>query len=147
MIYAPMQVIAGVIPDGYKGIAGFFGIKGSVKEGMKQMQGFVNSNDPTARFFFNEAAFYYCYLLFYIQNEPQEAFQFIQTKQLDVVNNHLFAYMAANLALNNKQTDYAESIIRNRSLAAGYLETPVWDYEMAFVKLHQLRMTEAIYLF
>ncbi|TKK71531.1 tetratricopeptide repeat protein [Ilyomonas limi] len=147
MIYAPMQVVVGVIPDGYKGIAGLFGLKGSVKEGMKQMQGFVNSNDPTAKFFFNEAAFYYCYLLFYIQNEPQQAFQFIKQNKLDVVNNHLFAYMTANLALNNKQTDYAESIIRNRSSATGYLETPVWDYEMAFVKIHQLQLPEAIYYF
>ena len=147
MIYAPMQVIVGVIPDGYKGIAGIFGLKGSVKEGMKQMQGFVNSNDATARFFFNEAAFYYCYLLFYIQNEPQQAFQFIKQNKLDVVNNYLFAYMTANLALNNKQTDYAESIIRNRSAATGYLEIPVWDYEMAFVKIHQLQLPEAIFYF
>ena len=147
MIYAPMQVIVGVIPDGYKGVASFFGLKGSVKEGMKQMQGFVNSNDPTARFFFNEAAFYYCYLLFYIQNEPQQAFQFIKQNKLDVINNHLFAYMTANLALNNKQTDYAESVIKNRSAAPGYLDTPVWDYEMAFVKIHQLQLPEAIFYF
>lgn len=144
MIYAPMQVVVGVIPDGYKGIASLFGLKGSVKEGMKQMEGFVNSNDPAARFFFNEAAFYYCYLLSYIQNEPQQAFQFIKQHKLDVVNNYLFAYMAANLALNNKQTDYAESVIENRSTAPGYLETPVWDYEMAFVKIHQLKLAEAI---
>src|SRR5207245_10927796 len=58
-----------------------------------------------------------------------------------------FAYMTANLSLNNKQTDYAESVIRNRSLAAGYLETPVWDYEMAFVKIHQLRLPDAAYYF
>src|SRR3954451_11132155 len=147
IIYAPMQVVVGVIPDGYKGIAGIFGLKGSVKEGMNQMQGFVNSNDPVARFFFNEAAFYYCYLLSYIQNEPQQAFQFIKQNKLDVVNNHLFAYMTANLSLNNKQTDYAESVIRNRSVAAGYLETPVWDYEMAFVKIHQLRLPEAVFYF
>ena len=29
----------------------------------EEMQAFVNSSDPTAKFFFNEAAFYYCYLL------------------------------------------------------------------------------------
>ena len=147
MIYAPMLVVVGVIPDGYKGIAGLFGLKGSVKEGMKLMQNFVNNSDPAARFFFNEAAFYYCYLLFYIQNEPQQAFQFIKQNKLDLVNNHLFAYMTANLALNNKQTDYTESIIKNRSPATGYLETPVWDYEMAFVKIHQLQLPEAIFYF
>ena len=147
MIYAPMQVVVGVIPDGYKGIAGLFGLKGSVKEGMRQMQGFVTSTDPTAKFFFNEAAFYYCYLLSYIQNEPQQAFQFIKQNKLDVVNNHLFAYMTANLALNNKQTDFAESVIENRSTAPDYLETPIWDYEMAFVKIHQLQLPEATQYF
>ncbi len=34
MIYAPMEVVAGVIPDGYKSIAGLLGIRGSVNHGM-----------------------------------------------------------------------------------------------------------------
>lgn len=147
MVFAPMQVVAGVIPDGYKGMASLFGIKGSVKDGMKLMQDFVNSNDATAKFFFNEGAFYYCYLLFYIQNQPQQAFAFIKDRKLDVVNNHLFAYMAANLALNNKQTEYAKNIILNRNPSAEYLVTPVWDYEMAFAKIHHLEIPDAIKYF
>ncbi|MGN6616944.1 MAG: tetratricopeptide repeat protein, partial [Ilyomonas sp.] len=103
----------------------------------------VNSNDPTAKFFFNEATFYYCYLVFYIQNKPEEVFQFIKRKNLDVVNNHLFAYLAANLALNNKQTDYARNVILNKNPSPEYLSTPVWDFEMAYVKLHHLELPEA----
>ncbi len=147
MIYAPMQVIVGVIPDGYKGMAGLFGLRGSVKDGMKGMQSFVNSSDATARFFFNEAAFYYCYLLFYIQNDPGQAFLFIKQNKLDIVNNHLFAYMTANLALNNKQTDYAKSIILSRNSSPDYFTTPLWDYEMAFVKIRQLQLWDAITFF
>lgn len=143
MIYAPMQVIAGVIPDSYKGIASLLGIKGSVNNGMQLMRSFVNSNQPDAQFFFNEAAFYYCYLLFYIQNQPAEAFSFIKQKNLDVVNNHLFAYMAANLALNNKQADYSKNIILNRNPSSEYLSIPMWNYEMAFIKLDHLELAEA----
>jgi tetratricopeptide (TPR) repeat protein len=147
MVYGPMEVIVGVIPDGYKWMTSLLGMKGAVKDGMHLMKDFVNSNDPTARFFFNEATFYYCYLLFYIQNEPDQVFQFIHDKKLDVVNNHLFAYLAANLSLNNKQTEYAKSIILNKNPSPEYLETPIWSYEMAFVKLHHLETREAIYYF
>ena len=147
MIYAPMQVMAGVIPDGYKGIAGFLGIKGSVSNGMATMRSFIYSTDPEAHFFFSEASFYYCYLLFYIQNKPSEAFAFIKQNNLDVVNNHLFAYMAANLALNSKQAEYSKNIIVNRNHSPDYLNIPLWNYEMAFIKLDHLELGEAAALF
>ncbi|MGI8952399.1 MAG: tetratricopeptide repeat protein [Chitinophagaceae bacterium] len=143
MIYGPMETVVGVIPDGYKWMAAILGLKGSVKDGINLMQNFVNSNDATAKIFFNEAAFYYCYLLFYIGNKPDEVFRFINQKKLDVVNNHLFAYLAANLSINNKQTEYAKNIILNKNPSPEYMPTPVWDYEMAFVKLHHLEIAEA----
>ncbi len=143
MIYAPMQVIAGIIPDGYKGIAGMLGIKGSISNGMNMMRGFVNSNNEDAQFFFNEGAFYYTYLLFYVQNQPTEAFAFIKQKNLDLVNNHLFAYMAANLSLNNKRADAAKTIILNRNPSPDYLSIQMWNYEMAFIKLDHLELAEA----
>lgn len=143
MIYAPMQVFAGVIPDGYKGIAGLLGIKGSINNGMSLMRSFVNSTDPNAKFFFDEAAFYYCYLLFYIQNQPADAFAFIKQKNLDVVGNHLFAYMAANLSLNSKKAETAKAIILNRNPSPEYLSIPMWNYEMAFIRLDRLELPEA----
>ncbi len=143
MVYAPMQVLAGLIPNSYKGIAAFLGIKGSVNGGMQMLRNFVNSNDSSAQFFFNEAAFYYCYLLFYIQNKPEEAFAFIKQKKLDVVNNHLFAYMTANLALNNKQAEWAKSIILARNPSPDYIAIPMWNYEMAFIKMDHLELAEA----
>ena len=105
MIYGPMQVVAGTIPDGYKWLAGLFGIKGSISSGMALMQSVLNSNDSYARLFSNEASFYYCYILFYIENQPEQTFQYINQKKLDLVNNHLLAYMAANLAINNKMNE------------------------------------------
>lgn len=143
MIYGPMQVVAGTIPDGYKWLAGLFGIKGSISNGMAMMKTVLNSNDTYARLFANEASFYYCYILFYIENEPEQTFQYIEQKKLDVVNNHLLAYMAANLAINNKMNDYARSIIENRSDASGYLQTPVWNFEMGYVQLRNLQFEDA----
>ncbi len=147
MIYGPMLVVAGTIPDGYKWLASLFGISGSIKDGIRQMQQFVNSNDSLAKLFFNEASFYYCYILFYIENQPGEAFQYIEQRKLDLVNNHLLAYMAANLAINDKKTDYAKNIILQRNSSPEYLNTPLWDFEFAYIKIHHLEIPEAIQYF
>ncbi|HRH60937.1 MAG TPA: hypothetical protein PL045_10230, partial [Chitinophagaceae bacterium] len=143
MVDGPMLVAASTVPDGYKWLAGLFGIKGSLNDGVKEIQKLVNSNDELAKLFFNEASFYYCYVLFYIQNKPEEAFNFIKQRNLDLVNNHLLAYMAANLAINNKQSDYAKNVILNRKISNEYLATPIWDLEMGYIKLHHLEMQEA----
>jgi tetratricopeptide (TPR) repeat protein len=143
MVYGPMQVVAGTIPDGYKWLAGLFGIRGSINVGMNSMQNVVNSNDPYAKLFFNEAAFYYCYILFHIQNKPDEVFQFINERKLDLVNNHLLAYMAVNLAINNRMNEYARRIIENKNDASSYLQTPVWSFEMGYIHLRHLELNEA----
>ena len=53
MIYGPMQVVAGTIPDGYKWLAGLFGIKGSISNGMALMQNVINSNDAVCKVIFH----------------------------------------------------------------------------------------------
>jgi hypothetical protein len=143
LIYGSLQAVTGTIPKGYKWIASLFGMKGSLTEGMKTVHGFMNSNDPWARVFFNEAAFIYPYLMFYIENKKEEALAFTQQRKLDLVNNHLHAYMAANLAINNKQSEYAKNVILARNRSDEYLRTTVWDFELGFTKLYHLETQEA----
>jgi tetratricopeptide (TPR) repeat protein len=144
LLYGPMQAIVGTIPSGYKWIANLFGMKGSIKTGMKLINGFTESSDPWARLFFNEAAFLNCYLKFYIENDKDGVFEFIQRKKLDVVNNHLFTYMAANLGIHNKMNDYAEKVLVNMNKSGEYLQTNAWDYQMAMVKMNKLELKEAV---
>lgn len=143
LVYGSLQAVVGTIPKGYKWIASLFGMRGSLTEGMRTVRGFVNGNDPWARVFFNEAAFMYPYLLFYIENKKDEALAFVQQKKLDLVNNHLHAYMAANLGLNNKQSEYSKNVILARNKSDEYLRTNVWDFELGFTKLYHLETQEA----
>ncbi|HAI84694.1 MAG TPA: hypothetical protein DCL43_13600 [Chitinophagaceae bacterium] len=143
LIYGPVQVAAGVIPDGYKWLASLFGLKGSVKTGMNIMRNLVDTKDAWGKFYQEEANFYYCYLQFYVENKQQETIRYIQQRQLDVVNNHLYAYLASNLGINSKNTDYARTVITKRNPSTEYLSTPVWDFEMGFVRLHHLEYAEA----
>ena len=143
LMYGSLQAVVGTIPKGYKWIASLFGMRGSLAEGMKTVRGFINSNDPWAKLMFNEAAFMYPYLMFYIENRKEEALLFTQQRKLDLVNNHLHAYMAANLGINNKQSEYSKNIILNRNKSDEYLKVSVWDFELGFTKLFHLETQEA----
>lgn len=144
MLLGSLQAINGTIPKGYKWLAGILGMKGSVTEGMKTLTSFVNSNDPWAKLFNTEGAFIYCYLNFHIENKKDETLQYIQSGKFDLVNNHLFAYMASNLGINNKQTDFAKTVVQNRNNSSAYLQTSIWDMQMGFIKLHQLELQEVV---
>jgi hypothetical protein len=141
-----MQVAAGTIPDGYKWLSSLLGIKGSIKNGMAQIEKFFNATDEWAQLFREEAIFYYCYLKFYIQNDKEGVFNFIRSQQLDVVNNHLFTYLAANLGINNQMAESAKQVIMARNTGAGYLATPIWDMELGYAKLFHLEPDADIYL-
>lgn len=143
LVYGSLQAVVGTIPKGYKWIASLFGMRGSLTEGMNTVRSFINSNDPMAKAFFNEAAFIYPYLLFYIENKKEEALAFTQQRKLDLVNNHLHTYMAANLAINNKQSEYAKNIILGRNRSDEYIKTGIWDFELGFTKIYHLETQEA----
>lgn len=140
-----MQVAAGTIPDGYKWLSNLLGISGSIKKGMATLNDFLKRDDEWSQLFREEAIFYYCYLKFYIENDKAGVFSFIEQQGLDVVNHHLFAYLAANLHLNNQQAQQAEQIIGNRNTGGAYLSLPVWDMEMGYAKLHRLDPEAGVY--
>ena len=144
LVFGPLQVAMGTVPDGYKIYTNLFGMKGSIKEGMQLMRSLLNSNDYMAKLFYNEAVFYYAYLSYYIENKPEEVIKFIQDKKLDMVNNHLFAYLGTNLGINSKNALFAKGVMQNRNTSADYMATPVWDFELAYAKMYHLELTEAI---
>lgn len=141
-----MQVAAGTIPDGYRWLSNLLGIKGTIHEGMSKLQSFLTRNDEWSRLFRDECIFYYCYLKYYVENDRNAVFGFIQEQKIDTVNNHLFAYLAANLSLGNQQSEKAKRIIAGRNQSADYLSTPVWDLEMGYAKMYHLEPDAALYL-
>ncbi|MES2648530.1 MAG: tetratricopeptide repeat protein [Bacteroidota bacterium] len=145
MITGPMQMAAATIPKNYRWLSNLLGIKGTMEQGRKHMKNFTSSQDPWALLFAEEGIFYQCYLQFYLLNQPDEALQSITSRKLDVVNNHLFTYMAANLYLNNKQSNQCKAIVSGRNRSNEYLQTGVWDFEMAFAKLYHLEPDANIY--
>jgi len=143
LLYGSLQGIVGTVPKGYQWLTSLLGMRGSQKEGMKMVANFANGTDVWAKLFSPESHFIYPYLLFHLQNEKDAALAFIQDKKLDLVNNHLHAWTAANLSLNHKASANTKSIIENRNKSADYLALPFWDFELGCAKLYALDLDGA----
>ena len=146
MLGGVMKVVASTIPDGYKWLSNLLGIHGSVKDGMAELGQFLGANDEWSDLYRDEANFYYLYLQFYILNQHEQVFSYIRQHHLDVRNNYLYAYLYANLCINDQQSALAEQIIEGRSKAAGYLDMPIWDLEMGYAALNHLEAGTPVYL-
>ncbi len=138
LVLGPLRMVSGTIPKSYQWLSGIMGLKGNIAQGMQDLVSFMNRKDALSTTFHDEAVFYTCYLKFYIENKPDDALAIIQQQHLDVVNNLLFTYMAANLSLNNQQSANTKSFVLNRNTSANYLQIPIWDFELAYAKLYHL---------
>ncbi len=143
LMYGALQAAIGTVPKGYKWLVALLGMKGSITEGMKKVKSFATSNDIWAKYFFNEASVIYPYLLYFIENKKEAALAFTQQKKMDLTNNHLQAYMAANLSLNEKNIELTKSIIINRNKSNDYLKLSTWDFQLGYTKLYHLETEEA----
>ena len=141
-----MQVAAGTIPPGYQWLSNMLGIRGTIGEGMHNLEHMLNSPDPNAVIFHDEAAFYFLYLKLYILNQREQVFQYIQKQNWNTRNNHLFAYLIANLSLNNQDASITEKIINQLNRDPAYLDMPVWDMQMGYAKADRLDKESIVYM-
>jgi tetratricopeptide (TPR) repeat protein len=146
MLQGAMQVAAGTIPPGYQWLSSLLGIHGTIDNGMQNLGAVLKSTDPYAVIFHDEASFYYLYLRFYILNQRDEVFRYIKQQNWDTRNNHLFAYLEANLSLNNQDASITEQIINQLNRDPGYLDMPIWDMQMGYAKADRLDRESIIYL-
>lgn len=145
ILIGPMQALIGTIPSGYRWITNILGFTGgSVNKGLALLKSYVDDTSDEGRMFHEEALFYYAYMEFYISHKPDQVMQLIKTRQLDLVSNALYAFMAANLALNNHEAAYGLEVIQNMDKGPEYLDMPVLRYEMGTLKLYHLELGDAI---
>jgi tetratricopeptide (TPR) repeat protein len=146
MLAGAMQAIFGTIPDGYRWISNTLGMKGNIKEGIRQVQLVIDSNVEPGSLFHEEACYYYCYLKIYIENKPEDVWAFIQKHQLDTRNNYLFALMVANIAMNNQKAAMGLKVLSERNDSAGYEDIPYLNYLIGEMKLARQDEDANIYL-
>ncbi len=132
------EAIIGTIPDNYRWVGNVLGLRGDVRKGTAKIVDFLNTKGTDASVLREEAIFYYCYLKYFLLSDPEGVWKFLNNSDLDFRNNHLFAFMKANLALDNHKAGIAEQTVRNRNASAGYLDVPIFNYQLGVALLQKM---------
>jgi len=138
-----MTTVIGTIPKGYQWMANILGMSGKITEGNALVLKYIHSKDAFANQCRNEALFVYPYLVMNFEGNKKKMFDFIENTDYDFTNNHLHAYMATNLYLNNQQSQKALQIVSNINPANTYLALPFWQLEMGYAYLNELKLDAA----
>ncbi len=138
-----MTTVIGTIPKGYQWMTNILGMTGKISEGNALVLKYINSKDAFSTQCRNEALFIYPYLIMNFEGNKKKAFEFIEKTDYDYANNHLHAYMATNLYLNNQQSQKALQFASAINPANTYLDLPFWDLEKGYAYLNDLKLDAA----
>jgi hypothetical protein len=138
-----MTTVIGTIPKGYQWMANILGMSGKIADGNALVLKYINSKDGYSNQCRNEALFVYPYLIMNFEGNKKKTFDFIEKTDYDFTNNHLHAYMATNLYLNNQQSQKALQIASSINPANTYLALPFWQLEMGYAYLNELKLEAA----
>jgi tetratricopeptide (TPR) repeat protein len=73
-------------------------------------------------------------------------FSYIKQQNWNTRDNHLFAYLVANLSLNNQDASITEEVINQLNRDPGYLDMPIWDMQMGYAKADRIDKESIVYL-
>jgi len=138
-----MTTVIGTIPKGYQWMANLLGMSGKITEGNALVLKYIHSKDAFANQCRNEALFVYPYLVMNFEGNKKKTFEFLENTDYDFTNNHLHAYMATNLYLNNQQSQKALQIAYVINPANTYLDLPFWQLEIGYAYLNELKLDAA----
>ncbi|MHB1922696.1 MAG: tetratricopeptide repeat protein [Chitinophagaceae bacterium] len=145
MLLGSLETLIGTIPDEYKWFSNILGMDGNISTGMQLLDSYVRDQGPDGNLFKDEAYFYFAYLKSYVQNEPGEVFQLIREQHLDLKGNHLFGFMAINLALNQQKGDFGYQVMKSWEKGPQFMHLPSMDFERGMIYLDRLETDSSIF--
>jgi hypothetical protein len=144
MYLGTINALLGTVPDGYKWLARLLGFSGDVNQGTAQQLAALKYKSSTNEF---DQLLLFTYTKQYVQNKPQEAWQFLKPYMPKAENNRLLTFLIANIALNQNNSSTALHVIDKNIFKQGFMDFPFLLYEKASAQLYGLdRNCEATYL-
>jgi hypothetical protein len=114
------------------------GITGSVALGTKEISILANKAHINNSIFKNEIVAIYSYILFYSNNNKEEAFQLYEKYKLDHKTNPLIAFLKSTMAHKTGRNELAIKILEERPKTNDYLPFYYLDFLYGKYKLYKL---------
>ena len=141
VLYGLEMAIAGAIPENYQWLSSLMGIKGNIKNGVAFLANYIDKHPDGNAPMQEEALIYYAYLKFYLQNEQQVAWRFLNSNLFEEKQNLMRSFIKANIALNYRKAATAEQILLlAKKEMPTFEQFPILEYELAEAMLMKLDM-------
>lgn len=141
--YGVLTSMLGAVPNGFQWILNLFGFRGDIRAGNRMLLDHIEGRTSSPEICRSEALILYPYLVSVLEGDPDKAVRFIGQGGLDLARNHLHAFMAMNIHINNQRSEAALRIIDGIDSSPAYLPIPFWDFERGHIYLNLLRLREA----
>jgi tetratricopeptide (TPR) repeat protein len=141
--YGVLTSMLGAVPNGYQWILNLFGFRGDIRKGNRMLLDHIEGRTQSAQVCRSEALILYPYLVSVLEGDPAKAIRFIERGGIDPVRNHLHAFMAMNILINNQRSEAALRIIEGMDRSPDYLPIPFWHFEKGHIYLNLFRLREA----
>lgn len=141
--YGVLTSMLGAVPNGYQWILNLFGFRGDIRKGNRMLLDHIEGRTQSPHISRSEALILYPYLVSVLEGDPAKAIRHIERGGIDPVRNHLHAFMAMNILINNQRSEAALRIIEGMDRSPDYLPIPFWHFEKGHIYLNLFRLREA----
>ena len=142
-----LHAISGTIPRPFKSIVSTISnFEGTIQQGIDEIDSVLEFSENNEYLYKNEAIIIKTILLQNLENNPDKAYIFFKSKDLDVVNNPLLSYIMANVAQRSGRNDEAISILEKRGHDPRSFPFYYLDYFLGNLKLSKGDNDANIYL-
>ncbi|MCB9032700.1 MAG: hypothetical protein H6553_02570 [Chitinophagales bacterium] len=137
-----LHTIFGAIPDKYKFGAKLLGFKGSIDQGMQELNQVVKDKTFLFR---EEAVILYAFLQLHLVKQEDKAWQLIQNANLSTSDNLLNTFVKANMAMHTGKNQLCIDIITNQPKSSDFFPISYLDFMLGTAKLQKLDSDANIY--
>lgn len=127
--------LAESIPSWIRTVAG---VEGSIQKGTSEIKALVKYGKENDYVFYEEAIGICAYILFYQNNQREEAYQVLKDSGLNPNESLLITFLMANMAQKTGRNEEAIAILENRPQGSEYLPFYYIDFMLGKFQLYRL---------
>ena len=142
-----LHAIVGTIPDTYKwGVKLLGGLDGTIEQGTRELEEVLTYSQINNFIFEEETLILYAFLMLYLKNDEEKAWQILKSSKLNPKTNPLATFAMANVAMKTARNDEAIHILLNKPTSKSYHSFYFLDFLLGLAKLNRLDSDADIYL-
>jgi hypothetical protein len=130
-----LHTIFGAVPDKYKFGAKLLGLKGSIDEGLKELNSVMQDENFQFR---EETIIMYTLLVLHLQKDKATAWSMIENTNIPLGDNLLNHFIAATVASHTGKNENVISILSARPSGNSYYPFPLLDFLLGNALLNKL---------